>query len=80
MTKSNSRQEDDRRAENSRTRMDKTHGGELVEAVSLEELESFNDADCKHENLIRDETETDFNAFICANNKCNEVVIFSKTK
>ena len=59
--------------------MDKTHGGELVEAVSLEELESMNDADCKHEDLIRDETETEFNAFTCTNPKCNEAVLFKKT-
>lgn len=80
MTKSNSRQEDARREEGVQTRMQKTHGGELVEAVSQEELESFNDADCKHENFTRDESETDFNAFTCANNKCNVVVIFNKYK
>ena len=80
MAKSQSREEDARRSEGVQTRMQKTHGGELVEAVAQEELESFNDADCKHENLIRDPSETEFNAFICANNKCNEVVLFDKDK
>lgn len=59
--------------------MDKTHGGELVEAVALEDLESFNDAECKHPDLVRDESETEWNAFTCTNPKCNEVVLFSKT-
>lgn len=60
--------------------MQKAHGGELVEAVAQEELTLMNDVDCKHDRLIRDETETEFNAFICANNKCNEVVLFDKDK
>lgn len=60
------------------SRIDTEHGGNLVEAVAKEQLTSFNDADCKHVKLIRDETETDFNAFACANPKCNEVVLFSK--
>jgi len=80
MAKSQSREEDARRSEGVQTRMQKAHGGELVEAVAQEELESFNDADCKHENLIRDPSETEFNAFICANIKCNEVIIFEKQK
>lgn len=79
MTKaSNSKQEDERREKEAPTRMGKTHGGELVEAVSREELESFNDADCKHERLVRDPSETEFNAFVCTNPKCNEVVLFGK--
>lgn len=59
--------------------MGTTHGGELVEAVAPEELESVNDAECKHEKLVRDETETDFNAFVCANPNCGVVVLFDKT-
>ena len=78
MTKSNSRQEDDRRAEGAPDRVTKVHGGQVVESVAPEELESFNDADCKHEKLIRDESETEFIAFTCANERCNEVVLYSK--
>lgn len=78
--KSNSRQEDDRRAEVSPDRVTKVHGGQVVEAISLDDLESVNDADCKHVTLVRDPTETEFNAFVCANEKCSEVVLFNKTK
>lgn len=78
MTKSNSKQEDERRAKEAPTRMGKTHGGELVEAIAPDELESFNDADCKHESLVRDPSETEFNAFVCANPQCNEVLVYSK--
>jgi len=80
MTKSNSREEDARREEATPTRMSKTHGGELVESIAPEELESFNDATCKHEKLIKDPTETEFIAFVCANNNCNEVVLFDKNQ
>lgn len=79
MTRSKSTQEDARREEAGvQSRVTKTHGGELVEAIAPEDLESFNDADCKHEKLIRDPSETDFNAFACANPKCNEVVLYNK--
>jgi hypothetical protein len=74
MTKSNSREED----KEIPSRVDKVHGGEIVEAVSPDELESFNDADCKHEKLVRDESETDFKAFMCANPLCNEVMLYDK--
>lgn len=80
MTKrSSSKQEDQRREEQAPNRITKLHGGELVEAIAPEELESFNDADCKHNTLVRDASETEYNAFICANPKCNEVVLFDKT-
>ncbi len=79
MAKSDSVQEDERREAATPSRMSKTHGGTTVESISPEDLESMNDADCKHEKLVRDETETEFNAFICANPKCNEVVLFNKT-
>lgn len=79
MTRSKSKAEDEQRLKGAPDRVSKEHGGTLVEAVAPEELESFNDADCKHENLIRDESETQWNAFICANTKCNEVVLFDKT-
>lgn len=78
MTRSNSRQEDDRRGESTADRVTKTHGGQIVQAIAPEELESFNDAECKHEKLVRDESETEFNAFVCANPKCGEVVLFNK--
>lgn len=78
MAKSTSPQEDSRRSEVTPDKVSKTHGGTLVEAVSVEDLESFNDADCKHERLLRDESETEFIAFTCANPKCNEVVLFDK--
>lgn len=74
--KSNSKEDD----KDQPSRVDKTHGGELVEAIAPGELESFNDADCKHEKLIRDETEKDFNAFLCANPLCNEVFMYDKNK
>jgi len=59
--------------------METTHGGELVEAIAPEELQPVNDASCKHENLVPDPTETDFNAFTCANEKCGVVLLFDKT-
>jgi len=81
MTKNNrskDKQEDERREKEVPSRVTKTHGGQTVESVAPEDLESFNDANCKHENLVRDETETDFNAFICDNPACNEVVMYNK--
>lgn len=78
MTRSNSRAEDDRRAEYSDGRMKKTHGGEVVESIAPEEVELINDPECKHEQLVRDESETDFNAFVCANPKCGIVLLFDK--
>lgn len=60
------------------SRIDKVHGGELVEAIAPQDLISFNDADCKHEKLVRDPSEKDFNAFVCANEKCGEVLLFYK--
>ena len=78
MTRSNSKQEDERREKAEPTRISWIHGGVVVESVAPEELESFNDANCKHELLVRDESETEFNAFICANEACNEVVVYNK--
>lgn len=78
MTRSSSKQEDERREQESAVA--KKHGGVVVESVAPEDLQSFNDADCKHERLIRDESETDFNAFACANPDCNEVMLYDKTK
>ena len=78
MARSTTPQEDERREQAVPSRMSKAHGGQTVESVAPEDLESFNDADCPHERLIRDDTELDYIAFTCANLKCNEVVIFSK--
>lgn len=78
MTRSNSPQEDERRAEVAKGRVEKTHGGEVVESIAPEDVELMNDPECKHEQLVRDETETDFNGFICANPDCGVVVLFDK--
>jgi hypothetical protein len=78
MTRSKDSQEDERREAGAPSRVTKTHGGQTVESIAPEDLESLNDAECKHEKLVRDETETDYNAFVCANPKCSEVVLFSK--
>lgn len=78
MTKSNSKQEDERRDKEAPNRVSKIHGGKLVEAISPEDLESFNDTECKHVTLIRDPSETEFIAFICSNPKCSEVVLYNK--
>lgn len=75
MTKSSSSKEDEEKI----SRVDKTHGGTIVESVAPGDLDSFNDADCKHEKLVRDESETDFNAFMCANPNCNEVMLYDKS-
>lgn len=80
MQRSNSKAEDAARDEASSNRVTRVHGGELVEAVSNEDLELMNEPECKHDNLIRDEAETEFNAFVCANSKCGVVVLFEKNK
>lgn len=78
MTKSKSRAEDDERAKGSQSRMGETHGGEVVEAIAPEELVTVNDAECKHDNLTRDESETDFVAFTCDNPACGVVVLYKQ--
>lgn len=60
------------------SRVDKSHGGQIVEAVAPEDLESFNDAECKHEKVVRDPSEKDFVAFMCASPACNVVVLYNK--
>ena len=74
MTKSSSKDQDQELL----SRVDKTHGGEIVEAISPGDLESFNDSDCQHPELVLDPTETDFKAFMCANPYCNEVMLYDK--
>ncbi len=65
-----------------KSRVDAVHGGEVVESISQDDLTSFNDANCKHEQLIREDSDGGFdaamNTFICANPKCNEVFIVPK--
>lgn len=76
--RSSSPEEDARREERNQSRVNRVHGGQIVEAISEEELELMNDPYCKHPNMVRDPTETDFNAFICDNPKCGEVAIVDK--
>lgn len=68
--------------EGKKSRVDKVHGGEVVESIAQEDLVSFNDADCKHENLVREEGDggfdVDMNVFVCSNPKCNEVFVLPK--
>lgn len=78
MTRSKSSEEDAKRAETTKGRVDSTHGGQVVEAIAPEDLELMNDPDCKHELLVRDPSETEFNAFVCANPDCGIVAIYDK--
>ncbi len=78
MSRSTSETEDERREQSTQSRMSKAHGGQTVESIAPEDVEAFNDAECKHEKFIRDETETEYNAFICANENCSEVLVFNK--
>lgn len=57
-------------------RVDKVHGGEVVEEIEKPEL--MNEPGCTHVNLVRDATETEFDAFVCQNPKCGIVIIFNK--
>lgn len=76
--RSKSKEEDERRAEANKGRIESVHGGEVVESIAPEELELMNDPECKHEKLVRDESETDFNAFVCSNEDCGRIVLFDK--
>ncbi len=78
MTKSNSRQEDEQRSKETQGRVETVHGGTLVEGISPEELIPVNDADCKHEKVVPDPTEEDFDAYMCANEKCGVVLLYDK--
>lgn len=59
------------------SRMNKTHGGELVEAISVEDLVLMNDPNCTHDVMVRDPSETIGIAFVCKNPKCGIVKIIS---
>lgn len=78
MTRSKSRKEDNARNEERPDKVTRSHGGEVVEAIAPEEVELMNEPDCKHKTLVRDPSETEFNAFICTNPKCGVVVLFDK--
>lgn len=80
MTRSNSRQEDERRSEQKPDKVTAKHGGKVVETIAPEDILPVHDSECKHENLVRDPSETEFNAFMCANPDCAVVVLFDKTK
>lgn len=71
-------EEDAKRDERNQSRVNRTHGGNLLEAVAPEELEPMNDPNCPHTDIVRDETETDFIAWMCANPKCGVVVLYDK--
>ena len=60
------------------SRVNSVHGGKMVEAIAPEELIQVNDDKCTHELMVRDESETDFNAFKCANDKCGIVALYPK--
>lgn len=62
----------------SKSRVDDQHGGELVEEIRSENIVLMNDPNCTHERMLRDETETDFLAFQCANPKCGIVKLIDK--
>jgi hypothetical protein len=79
MTRSKSRAEDDDKLKGAPDKVTAKHGGKVVEAISEDELISVHDSECKHKNLVRDPSETEFNAFMCANPNCAVVVLFDKT-
>lgn len=56
-------------------RVDKVHGGQVVEEVEKPEL--MNEPDCKHASFSIDPTETDFIAYVCDNPKCAIVKLYS---
>lgn len=78
--KASSPEEDAIREERNQSRVNRSHGGNLLEAVAPEELEPMNDTECVHETAIRDFTEKDFIAFKCANPRCGLVRLFEKPK
>lgn len=79
MSKNKTRADDDKALEAAPDKVTAKHGGKVVETVSKDELVSFNDSECKHVTLIRDPSETEFNAFMCSNPNCAVVVIYEKT-
>jgi len=56
-------------------RVDKVHGGTLVEEI--ETPEPMNNQECEHEWEI-DPTETDFLAYMCIKKDCGIVMLYDK--
>ena len=79
MTKNKTRAEDSESLKSAPDKVTAKHGGKVVETVSKEELISVNDSECKHKNLVRDHSETEWNAFMCDNPNCAIIVIFDKS-
>lgn len=71
---------DKERDERNESRVNKRHGGTVVESIAPEDLEVMNDPTCTHETAVRDFSEEDFLAFKCANPKCGLVKLFDKPK
>lgn len=61
-------------------RVERKHGGDNVEEITLASLVSVNDVSCKHEKLIPDPTETLGDAYLCANPDCAQVFIYDTLK
>lgn len=59
----------------SESRIDKVHGGTLVEAI--EKPEPMNNPSCEHKWEI-DPTEKDFIAYMCVNDNCGIVKLYDK--
>jgi len=78
MTKNKTRREDSESLKSQPDKVTAKHGGKVVETVSKDELISVNDSDCKHKNLVRDPSETEWNAFMCDNPNCAIIVIFDR--
>jgi hypothetical protein len=78
MEKSKSKSEDKSREQESR--VNKTHGGNVVESVSKDDLTSFNDATCKHKVVVPDDDPLATNTYVCENPDCNEVFLFDEVK
>lgn len=75
---SNTPEEDAKRDERNQSRVNRSHGGNMVEAIAPEELEPMNEPNCPHTTATRDHSETDFIAFVCDNPKCGLVVLYDK--
>jgi hypothetical protein len=81
MTKSSSKADDERREADGQSAVTKKHGGVIVESIAPEDLESFNDADCKHEKIRQvANPDGDYLTYECVNPRCNEIFLYDKGK
>lgn len=79
--RSSSKAEDERREQETPSAVTKKHGGVVVESIAPEDLESFNDAECKHEKKVQaDDDDSGFITYECANPDCNEIFLYDKVK